>query len=68
MSKVTALGGKHKTVSSFLSQAMADPTITNVAILTFHDNGDSEFAHFECTRQQLAFASLVIGKHAMDLD
>lgn len=61
MSKVVALGGKHKSVPSLLSQAMADPTITNVVIVTFHDNGDSETAHFECNRQQLAYASLAIG-------
>lgn len=67
MTKVVALGGKHKSAPSLLSQAMSDETITNVCIVTFHDNSDSEFAHFECTRQQLAYASLVIGRHAVDL-
>lgn len=61
MSKVVAIGGKHKSVPSLLSQAMADTTIQNVVIATFHDNGDCEVAHFECTRQQLAYASLAIG-------
>lgn len=62
MTKVVALGGKHKSVPSLLSQAMADETIKNVVIVTFHENGDSELAHFECTRAQLAYASLVVGK------
>lgn len=65
MTKVVALGGKYKTVSSFLSQAMADPTITNVVMITFHDNGESEFAQFECSRMQLSFASIVIAREAM---
>ena len=66
MSKVVALGGKHKSVPSLLSQAMADPTIKNVCIVTFHENGDSETAHFECTREQMAFASLAMGRMAFD--
>lgn len=61
MSKVVAIGGKHKSVPSLLSQAMADPTITNAVIVTFHENGESEVAHFECTRQQLAYAAFAIG-------
>lgn len=61
MSKVVALGGKHKSVPSLLSQAMADPSIKNVVIVTFHENGDCETAHFECTRQQLAYASMAVG-------
>jgi hypothetical protein len=64
MTKVVALGGKHKSPSSLLSQAMADPTVKNVVVFTFHDNGESEVAHFECTRQQLAWASLSIGRMA----
>jgi hypothetical protein len=65
-SKVVALGGKHKSVSSLLSQAMADPTVKNVIIMTFHDDGACETAHFECTRQQMAWASLCVGRMAFD--
>ena len=60
MSKVVALGGKHKSVSSLLSQAMADATVKNCVIVTFHENGDCETAQFECTRQQLAYAALCV--------
>lgn len=64
MSKVVAIGGKHKSASSFLSQAMADQTVKNVVIFTFHENGETEFAHFECTHQQLAWAALCIQQQA----
>lgn len=60
MSKVIPIGGKHKSVPSLLSQAMADPTVKNVVIVTFHENGDCETAQFECTRQQLAYAALCV--------
>ena len=46
MSKVIALHGKHKSSSSLLSQAMADQSVINVVVFTFHENGDSEVAHF----------------------
>ncbi len=65
MSKVVALGGKHKSVSSLLSQAMADETVKNVVVVTFHENGECELAHFECTCQQLAYASVLIADFAM---
>lgn len=57
MTKVVALGDKHKSVPSLLSQAMADETIKNVVIVTFHENGDCETAQFQRTRQQIAYAS-----------
>lgn len=66
MGKVVALGGKHKSVSSLLSQAVADETVKNVIIMTFHENGDYETAHFECSRQQMAWASLCVSRMAFE--
>ena len=66
MSKVVAIGGKHRSVPSLLSQAMADSTIKTCCLITFHENGESEIAHFECTRQQLAYASVIMANFALE--
>ena len=66
MSNIVALGGKHKSASSLLAEIMNDQACKRVVLMTFDGDGNAGFAHFECTRQEMAFASLAIAKHAMN--
>jgi hypothetical protein len=67
-SKVVPLGGKHKSASSLLAEVMNDPTTKRVVLFTFDGEGNMSFAHFECTRSEMAYASVIAAKHAAEGD
>jgi hypothetical protein len=67
-SKVVPLGGKHKSASSLLAEIMNDPKAKRVVVFTFDGEGNMGFAHFDCTRSEMAYASVIAAKHAAEGD
>jgi hypothetical protein len=64
--KVIPLGGKHKSASSLLAEIMNDPKVKRVVVFTFDGEGNMSFAHFDCTRSEMAYASVIAAKHAAE--
>lgn len=63
--QVIALNGTHPTIASFLGAISGDAGVLSLAVVVF-GSGDSRFAHFECTREQLAFASVVLAQKSLE--
>jgi hypothetical protein len=68
MSKVVALGGKHKSVQSLLAEMMGDDEIQSCVVMGFTKDGNTKFAHFEVTRKEMAFAACIFQHHAIEGD
>lgn len=68
MSKIVALGGKHKSVQSLLAEMMGDDQITSCVVMGFTNDGNSKFAHFNVARKEMAFAACVFQHHAVEGD
>ena len=66
--KITPLGGKHKSASSLLAEIMNDPKAKRGVVFTFDGEGNMSFAHFDCTRSEMAYASVIAAKHAAEGD
>lgn len=68
MSKVHPLGGKHKSASSMLAEAMADLDCKRALVFWFDDSGNMKYGHFEVTRKETAYAAAVALQIAVEED
>jgi len=66
MSKIVALGGKHKSVKSLLAEMMGDEEISSCVVMGITKDGNTKFAHFDVTRKEMAFAACVFQHHAIE--
>ena len=66
MSKVVALGGKHRSAQSLLAEMMVDEEIKSCVVMGFTADNVSRFAHFDVTRQQMAYAACIFQSHAVE--
>ena len=57
--------GKFTDPKSMLYRIAEDDTIEQFVIVTVKKDGDVQFAHYECSRANLAFASLLIQQSAI---
>lgn len=64
MSNIVPIRGKFENCSAFLHHIANDESVTHFAIVTFDKEGDGHFAHFEMTRERLAYAALIIAERA----
>jgi hypothetical protein len=56
MTKVVPLGGKHKSVKSFLAEMMGREDLGAVIVFAFTNDGDMIWGHYEVTRERMAYA------------
>ena len=66
--KITPLGGKHKSASSLLAEAMNDPNAKRAVVFTFDGEGNMGFGQFGVTRSEMAYASVIAARHAAEGD
>jgi hypothetical protein len=66
MNKIVPLGGAHKSAQSLLAEVMNDQNVQRVVLVTFKEDGATGLAHFQCTRQEMAWASLLISNAAIE--
>jgi hypothetical protein len=66
--KITPIGGQHRSASSLLAEVMNDPSVKKVIVFTLDGAGSLSFGHFDCTHEEIAFASVVLARKAYTED
>ena len=62
---IVPINGKFEGWRPLLAHIMDDDSVEHLVIATFCSDGAMKIAHFEATREQLAYAALVIGREAI---
>jgi len=65
INKIIPLGGEHRSASSMLAEIMNDPNLRSVVVVSFLEDGTTAFSHFNVSRAEMAYASLLLGEKAI---
>ena len=63
---IEPIRGKFEDWRALLGKVMEDDEIEHLVIVTFRKDEAFSVAHYECTRQEMAFASLVLAQTALE--
>lgn len=66
MTKITPIGGRHRSARSLLAEVMNDPDMVKCVVVTLSEDGDVGVAHFEMTRAEITYAAAVIQRMAFE--
>lgn len=63
---IVPIKGKFEGWRTLLAHIMEDDTVERLVIVTSCTDGSMKSAHFEMTREQMAYAALVIQQNALE--
>ena len=66
MSKVTPIGGVHRSARSLLAEVMNDPGLAKCVVITLDKDGNIGWGHFEMSRAEMTYAAATINRMAFD--
>ena len=68
MSKITPIGGKHRSARSLLAEVMNDANVTRCVVVTFDADGNVGWGHYEVSRGEMTYAAALLTRIAFDDD
>lgn len=63
---VVPIRGAFEDWRALLSHIMEDDQVEHLAVLTKRKDGSVYAAHFQCTREEMAYMSLVLARNAFE--
>lgn len=63
---IVPIKGQFEGWRALLAHIMEDETVARLVVVTSCSDGSMKSAHFEMTREQMAYAALIIQKNALD--
>jgi hypothetical protein len=63
---VVPIRGRFESWRALLASIMEDDDVERIAIVTSCKDGSMKFAHFEMSREQMAYASLIMQMQALE--
>jgi len=63
---IVPIKGKFEGWRALLAHVMEDDEVEHLVIVTTTKDGSMKSAHFEMTREQMAYAALIIQRNALD--
>ena len=66
LSKITPIGGVHRSARSLLAEVMNDPHMVKCIVITMNEAGDLGWGSFEITRAEMTYAAAFINRMAFD--